>query len=87
LVIIGCAIPFCVGLAVLFCYLRRRSRAKAAVSADVGASQAQQPLSDEVGQSPIMMRVYVRDFVPHIALACPHTVYHLPPISVHPGPK
>ncbi|KAH9976937.1 hypothetical protein BJV77DRAFT_573120 [Russula vinacea] len=54
-------IPPLVGLAVLFCYLRRRSLAKAAVSADVCASQPQQPQSDEVVLPPITMRIYDPD--------------------------
>ena len=86
LVVVGCAIPPLVGLAVLFCYLRRRSLAKAAVSADVCASRPQQPQSDEVVLPPITMRIYVRDFVPGIALACPNTVYHVLHNSLLPGP-
>jgi hypothetical protein len=58
-------------------YLRRRSQATSAASAGVGASQSQQPLSDEIvspssSGSPTTMKFYVRDFVSRVALVCPH---------------
>ena len=67
-VVAGIAVVlFCI-LTTLFFHLGRRSRVHAAASADVGASQTQQPKSDEVALSPITVKIYVRDFVPALHL-------------------
>ncbi|KAF8465590.1 hypothetical protein DFH94DRAFT_354245 [Russula ochroleuca] len=60
--VVGGVAVIAAAIAAIF-YLRRRSRATSAVSAGVGASQSQQPLSDEVvppssSGSPTTMRFY-----------------------------
>lgn len=76
--VVGFIVVVLIVLVAIF-YLRRRSWARAAASADVGASQQQQPESDEV--APLSMseppRIYVRAFVSRIALVCPHVLLSL----------
>ena len=72
-------------------YLRGHSQSPPAESdsAGVGASQSQQPLSDDVvpsrsSGSSMRMGLYVRDFVPCVVLV--FLMWHFLPISVYPGP-
>jgi hypothetical protein len=73
----GVAVIIVVIAAIFYLRRRRRSQVRSAMSAGVGVSQSQQPLSGKVvppssSGLPISTKLYVRDVVSRVAVVCPH---------------